>query len=237
MPTIPVYSYLRFSDVVQAKGASRERQKDGAANWLKAKARDKPDEGPYVLDDARNLEDLGISAYRGKNSTTGALSKFLEAVEQGQVDKGSYLLVENLDRLSREQVTIALGLFLSIIGKGITIVTLVDGQEYSQATLQANPYPIIMSIITMIRAHEESATKGLRVADAWARKREAALATGKALTRQCPAWLRVEGGRLLQCRFHRSGHSQTFRNWRLAATFALQSSRFFQLLFFYSGRK
>ncbi len=44
----------------------------------------------------------------------------------------------------------------------------------------------------MIRAHEESATKSKRVADAWKRKREAALETGKALSRQCPAWLMVK---------------------------------------------
>lgn len=193
MPIIDTYSYLRFSLATQANGASLQRQNEAAARWLETKARDKPHEGPYILNTKLKLEDLGVSAYRGKNATEGALSAFLRAVDKGDVKRGSYLLVENLDRLSREQVTIALGLFLSIIGRDITIVTLVDGQEYSQATLQANPYPIIMSIITMIRAHDESALKALRVADAWKRKRQAAIETGKALSKQCPAWLSVEG--------------------------------------------
>lgn len=193
MPLISTYAYRRFSLSAQAKGASMQRQNEAVAKWLEAKARCNPKEGPYVLDTKLKLDDLGVSAFRGKNATEGALSAFLKAVDRGDVKRGSYLLVENIDRLSREQVTIALGLFLSIIGKGVTIVTLVDGQEYSQATLQSNPYPLIMSIISMIRANEESATKSGRVADAWKRKRQAAIESGKALTKQCPAWLTVEG--------------------------------------------
>src|SRR5690606_31896241 len=109
------------------------------------------------------------------------------------VPQGSYLLIENLDRLSREQVTTALELFLGIIRRGIRIVTLIDQHEYSQESLRDNPYQLLLSIVSMIRANEESVVKSDRVSKAWKKKRDDALA-GKPLTRQCPAWLQVEGG-------------------------------------------
>jgi DNA invertase Pin-like site-specific DNA recombinase len=43
------------------------------------------------------------------HKSKGALGQFLKLVEQGCIAKGSTLLVENMDRLSREQVLDALG--------------------------------------------------------------------------------------------------------------------------------
>jgi hypothetical protein len=60
------------------------------------------------LDTELTFEDLGKSAYRGANVMDGALGQFIEAVDSGQVKKGSYLLVENLDRLSRDRIWPAL---------------------------------------------------------------------------------------------------------------------------------
>ncbi len=48
------------------------------------------------MDTELTFEDLGKSAYRGANVMDGALGQFIEAVDSGQVKKGSYLLVENL---------------------------------------------------------------------------------------------------------------------------------------------
>ena len=45
-------------------------------------------------------KDLGVSAFRSKNSKTGALRAFLKAVEEGDIPRGSFLLVESLDRLT-----------------------------------------------------------------------------------------------------------------------------------------
>ena len=42
-------------------------------------------------------------------------------VHGGDIERGSYLLVESLDRLSRDQVLEALGVFTSIINAGIVI--------------------------------------------------------------------------------------------------------------------
>jgi len=79
------------------------------------------------------LEDLGVSAFKGANADTGALGKFLEAVRANAIQKGSYLLVESLDRLSRQQVMKSLGIFTEIINAGINIATLADGRVCGRA--------------------------------------------------------------------------------------------------------
>ncbi len=53
------------------------------------------------LDDKFTYKDLGVSAYDRSNLERDALGLFLEAVEAGKVPKGSILLVEAFDRLTR----------------------------------------------------------------------------------------------------------------------------------------
>lgn len=138
------------------------------------------------LDETLTFNDLGVSAYRGKNVKAGALRAFLDAIEQGVVKEGSYLLVESLDRLSREAILRAQSIFVDIIESGITLVTLIDNREYSQRSINENPFELIMSLVSMMRAHDESATKSRRGKAAWENKR--AKAKEKPLTAKAPAW-------------------------------------------------
>jgi DNA invertase Pin-like site-specific DNA recombinase len=138
------------------------------------------------------FRDLGVSALRGKHRTHGALSRFLTAIGEGRIERGSYLLIENLDRLSREEVPDALNLFLSIIGAGVTIVTLSDGQVYSAKVIRDDYTKLLVSIIFMARAHDESSQKARRLGAAWENKRDVARsAGGKKLTGRAPAWLQL----------------------------------------------
>ncbi len=179
------YSYLRFSSPEQAKGASRARQIEAAVAWA--------DEHGLVLDE--QLRDEGVSAFRGRNrEATSALGGFLGRVDRGEVPVGSYLLVESFDRLSRQEVVDALELFLSLTRKGITVVTLADGCVYNRESLRRDQTQLIISIIIMTRAFEESATKSRRVGDAWSRKRVAARERKQAMTATCPGWMRLVGG-------------------------------------------
>jgi DNA invertase Pin-like site-specific DNA recombinase/flagellar motility protein MotE (MotC chaperone) len=177
------YSYVRFSTPEQAKGASYERQIELAQAYAR-------DRGWELAE--TTYKDLGVSAYRHKNAETGALRAFLNAVEQGGVPPGSYLLVESLDRVTRNSILDAQALFLLIINSGITLVTLLDRREYSRESVNANPTELIVSIAIMMRGHEESATKSRRATDAYDRKRKAAAErteNGKPFTRMLPAWL------------------------------------------------
>lgn len=113
----------------------------------------------------------------------------MKAVEDGQVPRDSYLIVESLDRLSRDKVLTALSQFTSLIDAGITVVTLMDSQVYSAESIQANPYQLMASIGVMARANEESATKSKRLNESWANKR--ANASTKPMTARTPEWLRL----------------------------------------------
>ncbi len=178
------FSYIRFSTPEQARGDSLRRQLQAAQDWCQARG--------LVLDDT--LRDLGRSAYRGGNAQFGALRDFLGLVENGEIERGSYLIVESLDRLSREAVLNAAARLFDLIRAGIVVVTLSDGQEYSEERLRTDWTPLIVSIAVMARAHDESRIKGQRVGKAWAEKRRRAAEDGQAMTSICPGWIRLVGG-------------------------------------------
>ena len=178
------YSYLRMSTDLQLKGDSRRRQLEASRAYAES-------EGLALADDAQ-LEDIGISAYKGANARDGALGQFLAAVKSGSVERGSYLIVESLDRLSREEILPAHTLFLSIVQAGINLVTLTDKRVYRAKT--TNLVDMITSLVIMERAHEESKTKSMRVGAAWKNKRSKAVA-GQPMTARCPAWLQLSADR------------------------------------------
>ena len=66
-------------------------------------------------------------------------------------------------------------------------MTLTDGRTYVAGQFELQD--MILSLVIMSRAHEESLTKSMRVGAAWANKR--ANAETKPLTAMCPAWLRL----------------------------------------------
>lgn len=179
------YSYVRFSSAKQLQGDSLHRQMELSKNYAQKKG--------LVLDKTLTIKDLGLSAYNGEHIRKGAFGQFLELVKQGKIPKGSKLLVESLDRLSRANILDALTQLFDLIKMGITVVTLIDEVEYSSESISDGFNQLLISITMMSRAHEESKTKGLRVAKAWEEKR--ALAHKKKLTAKCPNWLTLNSDR------------------------------------------
>lgn len=179
--TVRAYSYIRFSTPEQASGDSLRRQATAATAYAKLHG--------LELDNTLTLRDLGVSAFRGANAERGALKAFLKAVEDGSIPRGSYLLVESLDRLSRDKVTVALNLFLDIIHAGINLVTLMDNRLYSQESVDANFTELIVSIAVMSRAHEESAVKSDRRRATWNQQKRDAATAGHKMSKKLPFWL------------------------------------------------
>lgn len=175
------YSYLRFSTPEQAKGDSSRRQM--------ALARDYALRNGLDLDEELTFQDLGVSAFRGRNAETGRLGEFLEAVKDGIVPSGSYLLVESLDRISRQAARKALRALENIVEAGITVVTLSDGKAYTADTIDDDPMSLMLALMIFIRSNEESATKSRRLKAAWENKR--ATADKRPLTARAPAWLEL----------------------------------------------
>src|SRR5438045_1934700 len=116
------FSYIRFSSEKQKWGQSLARQMKAAAAWCERNG--------ITLDTSRTWHDLGTSAFAGKhreNPDRHALAAFLamlDADKEGKL-RGSYLIIESLDRLTREHVKAALALVLRLITEyGIKIVQL-----------------------------------------------------------------------------------------------------------------
>lgn len=118
------YSYIRMSTNVQLKGDSLRRQLDASEVYAKNNDFELVDSI-----DGRPLKDIGISGYNGINSQKGVLSVFLDALEKGEIEPNSVLLIESLDRLSRDRLSDALTQFMGILSKGIEIITLTDNQN------------------------------------------------------------------------------------------------------------
>lgn len=173
------YSYIRMSTLEQLKGDSVRRQQ---------KATD-----DYILEMGLELTDIihdhGVSAFKGKNAEFGALSDFLQLAELGLIDAGSYLIVESLDRLTRQNVFEAIALLNRIIRLDINVVTLIDKRIYSKASIEKNEADLMIASITLMRAHEESRTKSVRLSAAWEQKRNTAR-HGEVTKQRIPLWLK-----------------------------------------------
>jgi DNA invertase Pin-like site-specific DNA recombinase len=178
------YSYIRFSSPEQARGDSLRRQLEASRYYA--------DKHGFVLDESLQ-PDRGVSAFRGKNRTEGNLAAFLAKVKDGTVAKGSVLLVESLDRLSREEVEEAMFSFLDIVRAGVEIHTLSDGQAYRRGQMKTEQ--LMLSLFVMSRANEESERKSQRIGAAWRNKKaNAAQTPGVAITAKVPAWIVAKKG-------------------------------------------
>ena len=182
-------SYLRFSSAIQGKGDSRTRQNASRDRWLEAHP-----EIPLK----REMNDLGLSAFSGKHVAKGDLGDFLALCESKEfraetARRDVYLLVENLDRLSRERILKALGQLEGILASGVKVVTLCDGKTYDSKSLD-NVGEVMMAICTMARAHEESSIKSNRNCSAWKKQRQEIRAGEKTISKVLlPTWIRMEG--------------------------------------------
>ncbi len=172
------YSYIRMSTEGQLRGDSLRRQLEASREYAAANG--------LELDES--MQDIGISAFRGRNRTEGALGWFLRQVEEGRIARGTTLIIEHFDRLSREHILESLPRFLSLVKAGIIIVTLVDKKVYAENKFELQD--LMYSLILMSRAHEESQTKARRIADAWEAKRRRI--HEKPITGKCPAWLKYD---------------------------------------------
>jgi DNA invertase Pin-like site-specific DNA recombinase len=178
-----VISYLRFSLAVQSKGDSSRRQTNLAETWCEKN-------GQTLTD---RLDDKGISAFRGRNASEGNLSAFLELVKAGTVPEGSTLLVEELDRLSRQEPEESLHLFLSIVRSGITLVTLNTGDVFRKGEIDMGK--LMIAVVKFATAHDESAKKSFRLSAAWKNKRSKI--GSKPITNIVPKWLTIRDSKVV----------------------------------------
>lgn len=176
------FSYIRWSSTQQTSGDSLRRQTDLAASYAA--------QHNLTLDNT-SFQDHGVSAFKGKNVVEGKLGTFLQAIDEGTIETPCYLLVEALDRITRNEIADATQLFLSIIQRGVTIVVLQSEQLFSKETISAdNGISLIIAISMLVQGYTDSAKRGKRVGEAWDQKRQK-MTEGVIASRHCPSWLDV----------------------------------------------
>jgi DNA invertase Pin-like site-specific DNA recombinase len=176
------YSYSRVSDPRQAReGRDGLRRQDDYAQQLCT-------ENGWRLDDALVFIDKGRSGFHGDNlKATAGLARFLEAIKSGRVTLGSVLIIENIDRLSRQEVDVAYDLFRSIIKAGVWIATKTPPRVYKK---ESNSFMDLMEPIwLMYLAHMESKKKSERISAQWQTRRKKAREAQVPHGALCPAWL------------------------------------------------
>lgn len=176
------YSYIRFSTPEQARGDSLRRQTEDSEKVALRLGME--------LDDTIKLQDKGLSAFKGDHRTRGALGSFLQLVDKGSITPGSILIVEALDRLSREGMLEATNLMTSILLKGIDIYTAIDNKHFQKETFDLPD--LIISAVKLAQGHEESEKKSKRLKSVWEHKRQDWQSGNgqKVITAKCPAWMK-----------------------------------------------
>lgn len=178
-------SYKRFSTRKQQTGDSIRRQTDLTEEYCRRN-------GLTLLD---TYLDAGLSAFTGANlCDDGALKALLQAARAGKFRPGTALVVESLGRLSRQQITTAVRLFLDILDTGLVIVTLIDGEQtFTKERVDTDLTALIIAIVYLSRANNESRHRSERALQAQQTARRKARETKRPMTAECPAWLTVIG--------------------------------------------
>ncbi len=179
-----VFSYVRFSHKQQSAGDSVRRQNAMRSAWMARFPQ-------HTLDTSVRLKDYGVSAFKGKNldPETGDLGKFIALANQPKspIPRGSILLLERLDRFSRQRTSKAYRAFCELVECGITIQTLDPEMTIDKNTI--DDMPVVISVIVQLQlAYEQSREKTKRIGAAWKAKRDAAQ-KGAIISRVCPTWL------------------------------------------------
>lgn len=158
-----VISYTRFSSRKQARGLSYVRQIESAREWCR--------ENGYTLDESDQFNDHGVSAFSGANAETGALAELQKMLANGKIERGTILIVEALDRITRQTLTKAITLLMNLANSGLTIVTLSDKRVWNQESMN-DLGSFMMSVVTLYRGHQESEYKSMRLRKTFKKHRE-----------------------------------------------------------------
>lgn len=199
-------SYKRISTTKQGKiGKDGMRRQDQMAiDWCQKKG--------IELNTTLKFSDVGVSGYSGANAKKGgALHKLLAMALSGEIQKGSYVLFEAFDRMTRLPISMAQGLLSDLVNAGLIVVTLTDNREWTRRKLN-DLEPFLIAILTLYRGNQESAYKSKRLREAF----EAARAQGlKGKFSSIPGWLKRNEAGIVEIDEEKAGSVR--RVYQLAA--------------------
>jgi len=182
-------SYLRFSHKRQAKGDTVRRQMKACDDYVRR----------HNLTLLESFADKGVSGFRGMHATKGALGALLDKIETGALPDDFILIIENIDRLSREPTYDALERFTKLISRGVSIVCLDLDKLLNRETINKDPSLLNTVVMMMQRGRNESETKSTRVRESYDARFEKAREDGLAIKGyRGPAWLKVQHRRYVE---------------------------------------
>jgi DNA invertase Pin-like site-specific DNA recombinase len=174
-------AYIRWSSDEQTSGDSLERQTANVQAYCQRAG----------LDLVETLVDSGLSAHKGEHLQRGQLGALLVGRIDSGLCSGMALVVEDMDRLSRQGI-IKAGELIERIGKGnVTIHIAKDGQIIRPGS-NNNLDTAIRNVVNAYNAEDYSKKLRERVTSAWRNKRKNAK-DGEAITKNLPAWLKTDG--------------------------------------------
>jgi DNA invertase Pin-like site-specific DNA recombinase len=181
------YSYIRFSTAEQLNGHSLARQLERTREYCASRG--------LTLDESIP-PDLGRSAYSGEHLKKGSLGDFLARVKADFIPAGSALVIENLDRLSRQGIDATIDLLKQLNQAGIEVHDISDGSVL-KAGFSNNLLEIIKVVIKADVSGKHSEKLKDRLDAVWRSKKDQARSEKKVVTRMVPGWLTVQGGEIV----------------------------------------
>ncbi|MGP0171651.1 recombinase family protein [Pseudomonas sp. NCHU5208] len=175
--------YIRFSSYRQTVGDSYRRQAELIDRWLA--------QHPEYTRSNLTFEDLAKSGFSTeKSKKASGFIKIHEAIEAGAIRAGDCVLLEAIDRATRRGTWDVFDLLAPILRAGVSIVTIEDGQEYTEQSLLGTQIFLLMAKIQA--AHSYSKTLSERVSASYEARRTRAKG-GERIKRYTPLWLDSNG--------------------------------------------
>lgn len=125
--------------------------------------------------------DRGRSAFDGSNLLKGNLKDLIEKLQDGD-----FLVVESIDRLTRQRVLVGVDLIQKLLMRGIKLYTTIDKKLYEVSDPSRDLETLLLISVIAKRANEESETKSVRRKSAYKKAKDAAAATGKVFNKLSP---------------------------------------------------
>ncbi|HII1982328.1 recombinase family protein [Escherichia coli] len=179
------FIYHRVSSEFQLSRTGIQRQEDSLQAYVERTnlLADMEDPEPTII------SDRGISAFKTNenNFSIGELGRWMDQVRDGMWD-GSALVLESIDRFSRQNPFTVVAYLSELVSHNITI------HDVSLSMLINRTNSAMLPIVTMSaqRAYEESKLKSDRIRDGWRRRRENAFNNGTIVTNKRPRWIDVK---------------------------------------------
>lgn len=175
--------YGRFSTTEQSKGYSLERQKTKAIEFATLQG--------WTVE--KFIFDEGKSAFHGRNLQRGAALYDFELEASEGLHKGKVLVVENIDRLSRQGARAVAKLIWGLNECGVDVATYHDDQIYRAEN--SDMLEIFGMILKAQMGHEESRKKSQRIQASWEnRYKGIAAGTHNKPLPHVPHWVDFEDG-------------------------------------------